>query len=186
MAHKARKNLTCVDYAIRGESKRTTEITELLGVQPTCAFDEGDTYPSHELVDGVVRPVIRERASNVWHYSSEGLVQSGDINEHLAFVLAALEPAAGRIALLMQDQGLQPGVYLWNVDDLGFIADSPLLLTLAGITSWVAVRCWPEEDDGDEPDAGASAKTPSWLADKTRGIILLASARLLASHLAPE
>ena len=156
MARKTRKNLTCVDYAISDDSKRMAEISDFLGVHPTSAFDVGDTYPSHECVDGVVRPVIRIRSSGVWHYSSEGLVQGDDIDEHLAFVLAALEPAADRIALLMQNPEVKPGAYLWHVGDLGFTVYSSPLVRLAKITSWVSVSCWPDEDEDDDSDSSSS------------------------------
>jgi hypothetical protein len=150
------KFVTHVSYSIRDDSKRMAEISAFLGVLPTWAFDKGDTYEGKERVDGVARPVIRTHPFGVWHYSSEGLVQGDDIDDHLAFVLAALEPAADRIALLMQNPEVKPGAYLWHVGDLGFTVYSSPLVRLAKITSWVSVSCWPDEDEDDDSDSGSS------------------------------
>jgi hypothetical protein len=91
-----------------GDRLEPGRITDILGAPPKTAYRKGEIYRrsrGHE---------VRGR-TGLWLLSSNGAVDSADLNEHLTYLLAILFPANGeelveRLRTLMEDNGLEADV----------------------------------------------------------------------------
>jgi hypothetical protein len=74
-----------VDFAFRSENIDGDEITRALGLAPSLSWNKGDEWVNR---DG--RRL--KRLWTVWHFRSAPAVQSDSLDDHVKYMLAALEP----------------------------------------------------------------------------------------------
>ena len=155
MASQDERKATYAEYVIVDNSRRVAEISALLGLQPTFAHDVGDTY---EFYQGINGPMIGVRALCCWYYSTVGLVEGDEMDPHLEFLLAALEPCAAQIAMILQTPGARATLWIRHAEEGRFAISSPVLARIAKLTSWISVT--PEFDQpGDEPEIATQPRT---------------------------
>jgi hypothetical protein len=100
--------LTYASLRFTGDALEPNWISDLLGTEPKTAYRKGEVYKvsrGHE---------VRGR-TGLWRLSSKGAVDSADLNEHLAYLLAILFPAnseelVDRLRALMHDKGIEADV----------------------------------------------------------------------------
>ena len=87
MPHKSHSRIkgavTHMDFGIRSNHLQKNEMSALLGIEPTRAFERGEKYSGPERVgDGQFRQVERIRPWGVWHYNTSDFVRSNSLNDH--------------------------------------------------------------------------------------------------------
>jgi hypothetical protein len=88
-----------VEYQIRPDVMSPDTITSILGIQPTRSYAKGEEYLG-KAYDPGVKKFIRElhkRPFNIWDFSSETVVNSKKVIDHLNYVLDIIEPKYERI-----------------------------------------------------------------------------------------
>lgn len=138
---------THVDFAVRAKALRTEAITQLLGVQPTRAFQRGDEYIGKQKGAEGFEFVKRSWSFGVWHFSTTGLVASTLPHEHALFLLEKLEPALTEIQNLCMDPDYYVKITIWYVGPGGFYMPADVLRRLALICEDVAITCWDTEEE---------------------------------------
>lgn len=77
---------THATFRITGDALRPDRVTELLGISPSFARAKGDVY-------GPPARPIRSR-TGIWALESEAAINSTELEDHLAYLIAKLAPAA--------------------------------------------------------------------------------------------
>ncbi len=134
--------MTHIDFGVRASSLRAQAVTDLLGVEPTVSFSDGDEYISKQKTDRGIESVTRVRPHGVWHYSTEGLLAGASLDEHALLLLNALEPSSNAIRGLCESSEYFVIVSIWYVGSAGFGMRSDLVRRLAMICKTVSVTCW--------------------------------------------
>jgi hypothetical protein len=92
------KNLNCAEthagFRVVGDSVDPAKLTERLRIHPSAATVKGQPNPLLHSPGGV------PSRTGYWMLSSEGSVQSNDLEAHLTYLLDQLEPARRAIAAL--------------------------------------------------------------------------------------
>lgn len=99
---------TYASLRLSGDRLDPDRVTEILGTAPRTAYRKGEVYKKvrgHE---------VRGR-TGLWLASSDGQVESLDLNDHLEYLLTIVFPKSGenrlaRLHRLMQEQGLEADV----------------------------------------------------------------------------
>jgi hypothetical protein len=73
-----------VSFGVTSVTKKLTELSTLLGIKPTHAFELGDEFQT--------RTGTHKRERSVWQLRSDSEVASNDIQEHFSWLLEKLEP----------------------------------------------------------------------------------------------
>ncbi len=142
---------THILFGITGLALRSQEITSLLRVEPTEAFDRGQSFAGRHKTDQGIQPIERVRRSGVWHYSSEGQFKDASLDEHAVFLLEKLEPSFNAIRRLCENPDLFVRVTIWYVGHGRFTMQSELMRRLAMICEEVAVT-FSDTDEDDSLD----------------------------------
>ena len=97
-------------FGVRAFKLNPKEITERLGIQPSHSFSRGDKYDTHlsKTIMGV-----RTRKFGVWQVSSEGVVKSDDLQDHIDYLVDLIRPKQVEIDALLADPDLYLDVRLW-------------------------------------------------------------------------
>ena len=150
--------VTQIDFAVRAETLQSNEITRLLGVIPTRAFEKGDPYVGREKsAEGAFREVERVRPWGVWHFSTAGLVKDNSVESHGIFLLDKLEPAKERIRRLTNDGEYRVVLNIWYVGPSGFTVSGSVMARLAELCEEITITCW-EVDEVEKQDRQGDIK----------------------------
>jgi hypothetical protein len=100
---------THVTFRLMGPTLDLSQVTSVLGLEPSKAFAEGEkvenlTHPS--------RPVI-------WMLSTQALVSSTSLEKHLRFLLDKLEPRSARLLELVREQSLEMDFFCYWLSATG-------------------------------------------------------------------
>lgn len=85
-----------VKFILQGEPVDPDQITEVLGVLPARRFKKGDSYGKK----GNKRPI------GLWSISSRDIVESGDLQKHIVWILDLLEPVKDKLANFVSQEGI--------------------------------------------------------------------------------
>jgi hypothetical protein len=108
-----------VTFSIRSDNLIPEEISNLLALEPTQAWGKGDFF-----VNGTG---THQRPWGVWSLSSERVVDSLNVQDHLLFILELLEPKQSAIAQLLGKPDHMAQMYVWHVGEVGFSLSSSTL-----------------------------------------------------------
>ena len=156
--------VTGMNLGIRSKLLRKDGITDLLGFEPTRAFEKGEKYVGRERVgvsksgENLLQTAERVRPWGVWHYSTSAFIQSDSLNDHASFLLEKLEAARDGIRQLIGDRDYYVALSIWYVGPAGFGVSSELMARLAGLSEEINVTCWETEED-DEIDQGEAVRS---------------------------
>jgi hypothetical protein len=78
--------ITFASIRFRGDRLEPKRVTEILHAEPNTAYRKGEVYKR----DG--RGHVARGRTGVWLLSSEGRVQSSDLNDHLRYLFGILYP----------------------------------------------------------------------------------------------
>jgi hypothetical protein len=136
-----------IDFAIRSHILRRSDITGLLGIEPTRAFEKDEEYEGLEKVGEDFRPILRRRPWGVWHFETAQFVQRATpIEVHAQFLLAKIEPANAAIEKLLADMNYRVLVTIWYVGPGGFGLSSSTVMRLAALSHEIGITCWDTEE----------------------------------------
>jgi len=97
-------------FGIRADKLDPDRISERLGIQPSHSFARGDEYKTHV---SKTEMGVRVRPFGVWQISSEGVVKSGNLQDHVDYLIRLIEPKRMAISALMADPDLYMDMRLW-------------------------------------------------------------------------
>ncbi len=134
---------TQLDFAIRAEALRKDDITALLGIEPTRAFEKGERYLGRErTANGTFRSVERVRPWGVWHFCTQEFLKTGSVNEHALFLLGKLASARDNIRRLLSESEYRIIVTIWYVGPSGFSVSAEVMSQLASLCGEIGITCW--------------------------------------------
>lgn len=137
---------THIDFGVKGKSLQVKYITHLLGIAATSGFNPNEPYEGKTKLGDNVVSVQRNRPSyGVWHYSTEGKVDSNNVEDHAHYLLGVLGSAREGIRELLQSPSYEVRLSIWHVGSCGFDITSNALSQLAGICEYLTVRCFEAE-----------------------------------------
>jgi hypothetical protein len=125
-----------VSFGMRARTLIPREVTKLLGVQPTHAFQRGDEFDSHS---GKHR-----RDAGVWQLRSEDTVSSANVDEHVRYILDILEPKRNVIEVFLKNPEyyVEVRIHLRPADSSSnFSISSEMLTSLALISQHLNISC---------------------------------------------
>jgi hypothetical protein len=79
-------------FRIAGNSLRPQEVTELMGRQPTLSYAKGEKYQKKN------RTYVGR--TGVWYISTDGLVESNQLEDHVRFLFSVLKLSPDRLKSL--------------------------------------------------------------------------------------
>jgi hypothetical protein len=122
-----------VMLGIRGNALLPDTLTAQLGVSPSRAFAKDEEYVGvvdrrQEGNEYVLIRDVRKRSSGIWQFSTHGVVEGDDLNEHARYLLGHLEPCRDTILKYVSNDEFYVGVWIWaestsNVVSLGISGD---------------------------------------------------------------
>jgi len=135
--------MTHLDLGIRGEALRKDDITALLGIEPTRAFEKGEVYLGRErTADGAFRNVERVRPWGVWHFRTQEFITTDSVNEHALFLLGRFASVRDKIRGLLSDSGYHIMLTIWYVGPSGFSVSAEVMSQLAALCGEISITCW--------------------------------------------
>lgn len=137
---------TFAGFGVGGKTVDPDEITRLLHISPSYFFRFGEQYEGREKVGDEIRKVPRLRPTSVWHIDSRATLNSEEIEDHVAFLLSQIEPAAAEIKNLIADSTVQVQITIWQCGDFGFGLPSDTWRRLAELSKTITVTLWTEEE----------------------------------------
>ena len=134
---------THIDFCIKADHLQMQRITDLLGISPTSGFNPRERYQRKTRVEGKPAVVEDFRPNyGIWHYSTEKLLRSEQLEDHARFLLERLETAKAGIASLLRSSDYEIRMYLWHVGSSGFDISSELMRQLALLSKNITVDCF--------------------------------------------
>jgi uncharacterized protein DUF4279 len=91
---------TYVTFRVTGDGLDPNQITKALRIVPTIAYAKGEKYPAGRRTGELIG------RTGVWCLSTDGVVASGKLQEHLAYLLGILIPGRQDAAPLLHLQSL--------------------------------------------------------------------------------
>lgn len=146
-------NLTThIDFSVRGAALCVSQVTALLDLTPTNAFNPNEQYVGMAKVGGSRVSVEKNRPPfGVWHYSTEKKIESKSVEVHARFLLSELRPAKPGIEKLLQSSEYDLRLSIWYVGTNGFDISAEAMAELATICANITVRCFePVEAASDQ------------------------------------
>lgn len=89
-----------VKFILQGEPVDPDLITEALGVLPSRRFKKGDPYGKKE----------NKWPIGFWSISSRDIVESGDLENHIVWILERLEPVKDKVANFVSQEGVDASI----------------------------------------------------------------------------
>lgn len=99
---------TWASFRLAGDALKPDEISAAVGLTPTLALAK-----DQEIAGGPVGKKPRHQRTGVWLLGSEHAVASTSLERHLGYLLEAVEPAAGAIAAVRQQQDLRADFFCY-------------------------------------------------------------------------
>ena len=139
---------TQIDLCIKGSQLHVETISNMLGILPTSGFNPNEAYLGKVKIGSSIVDVERNRPSyGVWHFSTENLVDSKNLDDHAAFLLEKLERSRPAIESILQSGHYEVPIVIWYVGPAGFDISSRLLRPLTEISSRISVTCFEEAEE---------------------------------------
>jgi len=141
-----RKIAAGIDFGVRSDSLVVNEISRWFGVEPTCAFEKGDSYTGREKRGPSIVAVNRVRPFGVWHFCTSESLHSNNVNDHARLLIDTFTPAKSAIAQMIADPELYVKITIWV---LGYTFDisAVCLASLSSFAEDVTITCWDEKED---------------------------------------
>lgn len=86
-----------VSFSISGQSLLPEQVTKAIGIQPDQSAQKGDEKRNNQ------REIIGVHSESFWVLSTEGKIESKDINDHLRHLLSLLLPYRETILKFAED-----------------------------------------------------------------------------------
>ena len=138
---------THIDFGVTGSALHVSQVTALLNLTPTSAFDPNERYAGKVRVGGTIVSVEKNRPPfGVRHYSTENKIESQSVEDHARFLLNELRPAKHGIEKLLQSSEFDLRLSIWYVGPNGFDLSSETLGQLADICTNLTVRCFATDE----------------------------------------
>ena len=146
------RSTTHLDFGVSGSALQVSQVTALLDLTPTSAFNPSEEYIGRVKVGGTIVSVVRNRPSfGVWHYSTENKIESQNVEDHARFLMNELRPAKLGIDKLLQSSEYDLRLSIWYVGPIGFDISAETMAQLATICRNITIRCFePVEVSPDE------------------------------------
>ena len=142
---------THIDFCITGSALYVSQVTALLDLTPTSAFNPNERYAGKAKVGGAIVSVEKNRPPfGVWHYSTENKIESQSVEDHARFLLNELRPAKHGIEKLLQSSEYDLRLSIWHFGPNGFDLSSETISQLASICANLTVRCFETNDASTE------------------------------------
>lgn len=110
-----------VSFGIRGDELSPAEITDLLMVRPTKAWQKGDIYKSkYRKNDGSFDYRDAKRPWGIWEFSSSINVSSENLEDHASYVAEKIEPSNDQIRRLIRQKDLRVYINIWWQPEDGY------------------------------------------------------------------
>ena len=94
-----------VSFGVSGDDLVPSAISSRLGLRPDWAFAKGEEYLS---ASGV-----QQRAHGVWAIESKSHVTTGDLADHVDYILKVLEPVREGVREIRRASSLRVNVSIW-------------------------------------------------------------------------
>jgi Domain of unknown function (DUF4279) len=105
---------THVAFRLGGDRLRPEVIERRTGLVGDFGAEKGRIRPSRR--EG--RPAIKQR-TGVWYTTTENRIASTSLERHVLFLLERVEPVAGELRALMEEQGLRADFHCYWVSATG-------------------------------------------------------------------
>ena len=134
---------TSVTFGVRADKLIPAEVSASLGLAPSKAWAKGDAFST--------RTGPARQPWGIWSLTTRGILESGNLEDHILYVLERLEPRRQQLARYLDDPDYLTQVYLWYVGDLGYTLPSALLSRLCSVCELLNFSFF----DGDQNQAGS-------------------------------
>jgi hypothetical protein len=147
--------IVSVNFSMASLTKKLTELTIQLGVEPSHSFQLGDEVNS--------RTGIHKRGRSVWQLRSEENVISNDLEEHLTWLLNKIEPSHHVIQQYLDDPDVEVVIRIncHCPDSIGGVSiRSVTMQRLAVLSNRIDIGFMGESERDDEENS-SKEKDPS-------------------------
>ena len=146
---------THIDFGVKGKLLQMKNISDMLGIEATSGFNPNEPYIGKAKKGNAIVTVQRNRPSfGVWHFSTEGKVNSNDVEDHSRYLLETLGGAKEQIQELLQSPLYEVLLSIWYNGPCGFRLSSFALSQLANTCEYLDVRCFETDQESLSDTAG--------------------------------
>ena len=140
---------TQIDICVRSDSLELEHLSHFLDIKPTSGFEKGESYVGRQKCGLDIVQVERSAPTGVWHFCTDALLESSNVQDHAKFLLDTLRPAKAAFQQLMADPEYNVKITIW-VSGYSCELTTAYLSELCSYAEEISISCWYDNEEDPE------------------------------------